>query len=225
MSLQPDPTAAEAFERLRTEVALLRRAVEGVAADVGGEAVDYSPTLAALSEAIEAASAKVTALCEKPVMALAPEQLAVLMQAASARVLAKPLAELERSRATLGHATEAIQATRKSEAARARSWRRTAALLGGGALVGAVVWGTLLGPVARRMPSAWNVPERLAAASLGLPMAPAGERLLGRSDPVAWDALQMVRSLPRSQMVALRQCLSLPAGQRAKLCTLKLRDE
>jgi hypothetical protein len=165
MSLQPDPTAAEAFERLRSEVALLRRAVEGVAADVGGEAIDYSPTLAAISEAVEAASAKVTALGEKPVLALAPEQLGALLQAASARVLAKPLGELERDRAALGRATEALQASRQAEAARSRSWRRTAALLGAGALFGAVGWGMLLGPVARRMPSAWNVPERLAAAS------------------------------------------------------------
>lgn len=53
MSLQPCDPASEAFERRRLEVALLRRAVEGLSAEGREPAVDYSPTLAGLRKAVK----------------------------------------------------------------------------------------------------------------------------------------------------------------------------
>ena len=52
MRLQFSDPAAVALERLRLEVALLRRALEGLSA--AAEPVDYSPALAGLSDAITA---------------------------------------------------------------------------------------------------------------------------------------------------------------------------
>ena len=92
MSLQPSDPAVDAFERLRSEVALLRRAVEGLAAGAQEAPVDYSPTLAELSEAIAAVNAQAVALGERPLLALAPDQLVSLFQIAAAKVLAKPVA-------------------------------------------------------------------------------------------------------------------------------------
>ena len=94
MSLQPNDPAADAFERLRLEVALLRRAVEGLPADSGAEPVDYSPTLARLSKSVAEVHTQVMALGERPVLALAPEQLGSLFQMAAARVHARPVAAL-----------------------------------------------------------------------------------------------------------------------------------
>lgn len=224
MSLQPSDPAADAFERLRTEVALLRRAVEGLAADAGVEPPDYSPTLAELSDVVAEVNAQVTALGERPVLALAPEQLASLFQMAAARVLAKPVAELDRERAALSQATEALRITRQADLARSQSWRRMASLLGAGAVAGAVLWGLLLGPLARVLPATWGVPERLASATLALPMGPAGERLLSRSDPKAWDAAKFVSQLPESQLAELWRCMSRAGDTRGRSCTLKLRD-
>jgi hypothetical protein len=225
MSLQPSDPAADAFERLRSGVALLRRAVEGLAAAAGAEPVDYSPTLAELSDAVAEVSAQVTALGERPALALGPEQLGGLLHQAAGRMLAKPVAELERERAVLGQATEALRTARQADMARSRSWRRTASLLGAGALAGAILWGLLLGPLARMLPAAWGAPERLASATLALPMAPAGERLLRRGDPGEWYAVQLVRRLPDSQMVELRRCISRSGDAKAKACTLKLRAD
>lgn len=223
MSLQPNDPAADAFERLRLEVALLRRAVEGLAADGGAEPNDYSPTLARLSKAVGEVNTQVTALGERPVLALPPDQLGSLFQVAAARVLARPVVTLEREQAVLSQATEALRAARQADMARTRSWRRMASLIGAGALTGALLWGLLLGPLVRMLPDSWSAPERLAAATLALPMAPAGERLLRRSDPEAWEAVTLVRRLPDTQVDALRRCLSRPADTKAKLCTLKLR--
>jgi len=63
----PDQSAAEAFEQLRSEVALLRRAVEGMAAaSVESAAPDYSPTLAGLRKAIDGVGTQVEALAANP---------------------------------------------------------------------------------------------------------------------------------------------------------------
>jgi len=208
MSLHPTDPAADAFERLRNEVALLRRAVEGLAAGAQDAPADYSPTLAELSEAIAAVGAQVAALGERPLLALAPHQLGSLFQIAAAKVLAKPVAELERERAVLRQAAEALRVAREADLAKARSWRRTASLLGGGALAGAVLWSALLGPVARMLPASWGAPERLAAATLDLPMGRAGERLLRRGDPRVWTASGAARPAPRDERLALEGCPS-----------------
>lgn len=224
MSLQPGDPAADAFERLRLEVALLRRAVEGLAADSAVEPVDYSPTLAELSDALAEVNTQVTALGERPVLALPPDQLGSLFQIAAARVLARPVVALEREQAALGQATEALRAAQRADVARSQSWRRLAQLVGAGAVAGAMLWGLLLGPFARMLPSPWGAPERLAAATLSMPMAPAGERLLHRGAPQDWEALQLVRKLPASQVDELRRCLSRSSKAAATTCKLKLRE-
>jgi hypothetical protein len=218
MSLQPSDPAADAFERLRSEVALLRRAVESLAAGAQDAPVDYSPTLAELSEAIAAVNAQAVALVERPLLALAPDQLGSLLQIAAAKVLAKPVAELERERTILRQAAEALNAARRSDFARSRSWRRTTSLFGGGALVGLVLWSLFLGPAARLLPASWGAPERLASATLNLPMASAGERLLRRGDPQGWTAVEVARRVPYDELLALHDCIS----RSRKTCTVKV---
>ncbi|MBI1198689.1 MAG: hypothetical protein GC203_12565 [Phenylobacterium sp.] len=222
MSLQPDDAAADAFERLRSEVALLRRAVEGLAADVGAAPADYSPTLAELTEAVAEVGAQVVAISERPLLALASEQLGSLFQIAAAKVLARPVAELERERATLQQAADALGRVRQSDLARSRSWWRTAGAFGGGALAGVVLLSLCLGPVARLLPARWSVPERLAAATLDLPMTEAGEKLLRRGDPDGWEAVAVARRLPTEQVRALRDCISRTPTGRSRTCQVKL---
>lgn len=226
MSLQPSDPAADAFERLRLEVALLRRAVEGLAADGTGEPIDYSPTLAELSGAVAEVDAKLGALGERPALALTPEQLGALLQQGTGRLLAKPIAELERERAVLGQATEALRLVERAELARSRSWRRCAGVAGAGAALGIVVAALLTGPLARALPSGWGVPERLAAATLADPMTQAGERLLRRGDPAASEMLRLLRTLPGPAVADLRHCATrLEAEARTRTCTLKLRQD
>ncbi|MEW6020204.1 MAG: DUF6118 family protein, partial [Pseudomonadota bacterium] len=124
MSLQPSDPASEAFEWLRLEVALLRRAVEGLAAERDQPAPDYSPTLAALKKSLSEVQATLEALGERPALVLGPEHLGPLFHQAAGRLLAKPIAELERDRTLLALATDAIWAAQAAEAAHAASWRR-----------------------------------------------------------------------------------------------------
>lgn len=178
MSLQPSDPASEAFERLRLEVALLRRAVEGLSAEGREPAVDYSPTLAGLRKAVKEVGAGVEALGERPILALTLEQIVAAQIPIAKRLLAQPVADLERDRVAFVDAAQVIRASQRAELRRDELRRRAVALVAAGAFAGAAVWGLALGPAARALPPSWHVPERLAAATLDLPMAEAGSRLL-----------------------------------------------
>lgn len=68
MTGDDEASSAEAFEFLRMEVALLRRAVEGLAAETTAP-TDYSPTLAKLLENINACGRIVQAIAQSPALA------------------------------------------------------------------------------------------------------------------------------------------------------------
>lgn len=187
MSLEPplDP-AAQAFERLRLEIALLRRAVEGLAGEGGREPVDYSPTLARLGKAVAAVDERLQAIEALPALALAPEQRAQLLLRAADNMLARPLAELGHDRAAFAQGLGALRAVTDGLVAHRARWRLAAITGVTGLVVGAAAWAALLGPVARALPERWQVPERLAAATLGMPRPMAGSRLLQQANPEAW---------------------------------------
>jgi hypothetical protein len=67
-----DP-AAQAFEALRQEIALLRRAVTGLAADQSSiEVPDYSETLAKISGMVSSIGKRLVALSETPAFGYTP---------------------------------------------------------------------------------------------------------------------------------------------------------
>lgn len=222
MSLQPSDPASEAFERLRLEIALLRRAVEGVAADGQAEPVDYTPTLSELSEALGEVRAQLADLSERPALVLGVEHLSALLKQASAIVVARPIAELERDRAAFRRATEVLHAASQADLARRKSWRRYATSGAAGALAGAVLWGLSAGPLARSLPASWGAPERLASATLAMPMAAAGERMLARADANGAHVLRLARSLRRVERVGLERCLEQIRSGGRRTCTVKL---
>ena len=222
MSLQPSDPAAEAFEHLRHEVSLLRRAVEGLASAADEPPVDYSPTLAELSEALARVDARTAALDEHPLLVLAPEQLVSLFQIAATKTLARSLAELDRARAALQTAAETVSAASRADLAMTGSRRRAFTVMGCGAVAGAALWGLSLGPLVRALPSAWGVPERLASAMLDLPMVSAGEQLLRRGDPKGWAAWQLAKGLLPAQLAQLRDCQSRRIADRAKPCMIRI---
>lgn len=226
MSLQPSDPAAEAFERLRQEVALLRRAVEGLAADAGGTPVDYSPTLAELSDGVTAIGVQLGALGDRPALALTFQQLAQLQQHTAARLIAKPVAELERARVLLAQMVDAPGLHQQVELAKSQARRRGALCLIVGAGAGLLLSPLLVGPLARALPSSWGVPERLAAATLAEPMAAAGQRLLRRAAPSAWDMLELVGSLPDAARMDLQRCLGRSRGSGGpRTCVVRVRGE
>lgn len=201
----PNQSAADAFEQLRSEVALLRRAVEGMAAaSIESAAPDYSPTLAGLRKAIDGVGTQVEALtANPPVTSL---QLATGLAAAAAhgrsegqRDIAQAKGALEKGVRDLAAAAGAIHVVRINR-------RKLIGAGLGGALVAVAAWIGLSGPIARALPDTWRIPERMAGATLDLPRWQAGARLLASADPTAWSALTEAGELVRPNAEPIRSC-------------------
>lgn len=197
MSLSPaGDTAAEAFERLRSEVSLLRRAVEGLASDPDREPIDYSPTLAALTESLETVEAAAKSLGERPLLALTPEQLRTSLDREVSRVLAAPISELKTDRAAFQRAVDVFSAQR---AVPHRTKSGVARAVGLGVAATLVVVAILLGPMTRRLPTSWAVPERLAEHLTGIPRR----------------HLELARDTPEETVQRLEACLQRAEGASA----------
>lgn len=83
MSRDVDPmNPAEAFEQLRAEVALLRRAVEGLAAERNAQP-DYGPTVEKLVERQDAVVAAARKMLASPALQLTPASFAADLAEAS----------------------------------------------------------------------------------------------------------------------------------------------
>jgi len=92
--------AAVAFELLREEVALCRRAVAGLAAERASIQIpDYSKTLNQMASALNTMSKQLDALSEKPALALTPERWTYQIAAAGQDVRRTEQYTLDRAQA------------------------------------------------------------------------------------------------------------------------------
>ena len=180
--------AAQAFEGLRAEVSLLRRAVERLTAERadGGHVPDYSETLGVIANNITAIAQRVDALVKSPALALTPEEMNRQIAAAGSagraedrRVIAAARQTIEEVATRLGRQLESHV---MADEQRRRLWRVGIA----GIAIGMALWAILAGPIARVLPASWLLPERIAARSLRMPMWESGQRLMRAGDPEAF---------------------------------------
>ncbi|MBB4633973.1 hypothetical protein [Sphingosinicella soli] len=83
-----DSSPAEAFQALRREVALLRRALEGLAAEQKAQP-DYSGVLAGIGQRIKEQNAALGAMAKAPTLQLTPEMMGQQIMRASEQVRAE----------------------------------------------------------------------------------------------------------------------------------------
>jgi len=170
-----DPTSA--FEALRGEVSLLRRAVEGLTAERQA-APDYRPTLAAMAE-------RLAAVERSPGIRLTPEDMRNEVVHVAERASAKDRDVIARTSASLRESLAKIDGLVE------RAWTADTQnrwLLGtgiAGLIGGILLWSTLPGLVARALPAGWHVPERIAARTLRLDMRGAGKQLIATANQSA----------------------------------------
>ena len=93
--------AAEAFEAMRGELALLRRAVEGLAAERGGVDIpDYSETLGHVVQGLDGINGRLdqvtTAIVKSPALAMTPAQVSAQINRAAADLRSADHAALAR---------------------------------------------------------------------------------------------------------------------------------
>jgi hypothetical protein len=146
-----DP-AAEAFEALRGEVALMRRAVMGLAAERASlEIPDYSESLAEIAKMVSSIGKRLVALSELPAFALSPEgfgrQIVLASETARGQDREIILNARDDFRGAASDLARHVLSAR--EADKQREWLIWSA--SGGALAGMLVWASVLAPILHRL--------------------------------------------------------------------------
>lgn len=202
-----DPAAA-AFTRLEEEMALMRRAVQQLAAERADIVIpDYDPTLKEMAKQLAAVGGYLKGMTAHPAMQLTPETVADRIAVAAQSARRADQDQIVQSRTELQHATRDLRAianmVRTSTDQRAMVMRTAIA----SALAGALIWSFLPGAVARALPDSWHLPERMAARMVDAPtVAEAGVRLIRSQDPEGWNALQFGARLEAQNRETLSAC-------------------
>lgn len=220
--------AARAFEGLRAEVSLMRRAVERLAAERAEvpEAPDYSETLGVISRNLSATAQRADALVKSPALALTPDEISRQLVAAGHTVRMEDHRVFLAARQALEEVAAKLGRHLQSDIAAGEQRRRVghAGLIG--LVAGMAVWAILPGPIARTMPASWHLPERMAARSLAMPMWDGGQRLMAVAGPDTWRGITGAVTLARDNRDAIGACRTIAAkAKKAVRCTIDVKAE
>jgi hypothetical protein len=214
-----DPAAA-AFEALREEVALARRAVAGLAAE-RATIPDYSETLGQILQACTAAARKFKDLKELPALRLTPEIIGRQIDDAAEVARRANLAVLADASAALEQTTRNLN-THLQSARSAKSQRIWLAATGAVCLVvGMILGAVVVRPADRSPPVDHRSPEAKAAATLGMDQTQAGEHLIQISAPALWQDIVLGNRIVVANRHALDLCLK-NAGKQSKRCVIAI---
>lgn len=177
----PADDIAEAFEALRGEVSLTRRAVEGLTA-ARERVPDYGPTLGQMAQALKQAAEGIDRIERSPAARLSPAAMADEIRKASVEARAEDGALLREARDALMRSIGRVDGIVERGQAADHQLRRLIWAGVGGALGGMLLMAVLPGAVARSLPASWHVPEWMAARTMGLDQRAAGERMIATSE-------------------------------------------
>lgn len=174
----------QAFEALRGEVSLTRRAVEGLTA-ARERVPDYTATLGQMVEALKRAAEGIDRVERSPAVRLTPAALTDEIVKGSAEARAEDRVLLRETRDALTRSIGRIDGIVERGQAADVQVRWLIWTGAGGALAGILLMAILPGAVARSLPASWHVPEWMAARTIGLDQRAAGERMIATSDRVS----------------------------------------
>lgn len=86
-----------------------------------------------------------------------------------------------------------------------------------------MIWVLLSGPLARRLPQSWHVPEKMAAATLAEDRAGAGQQMIASVNPQEWSRSIAAIKLFRANREVLDACgLAATRAGKAQRCSVKV---
>lgn len=221
----PDPAAA-AFEALREEVALVRCAVAGLAAErTAIEIPDYSETLGQIMRASAVTANSLKALAEMPALRLTAQGWARELAAAGEQARRADHRELADAKETFEQAVHDVAASLRStkSAETQREWLLWAAA--GGVIAGILFLATGIAPLLRIVPESWNWPERVAANIVGMDQEAASARLIETAAPDRWQEIVLGYRVVNANRDAISRCETAAAKKRGPMrCTVRIGD-
>ena len=224
---EPD-AAVEAFEQIRGEMALMRRAVERLAAERAEVPTipDYSETLGRMAKALNATMQNVGVLAKAAEDNVAPRYVADRIVAAGAHARDEDRRMIASAGEKMERATTALHGigggARRADKQRRMLWQVGAAAFLGGVLL----WALLAGGIARALPASWQWPEKMAARTLRMSMWEAGRHLLIVDSPESWNALVEGWNVVRDNRKTIEGCrkAAAKAGESVR-CTIRIAPE
>ena len=221
--------AAEAFEAMRGELALLRRAVEGLAAERAAiDVPDYTETLGRMQQAVDATAERIAVIndviARSPALAMTPEQMAQRITAAGNAARREDQAALAKAGEEKARVMAELRAIAGSAWTRADQKNRQLWFGLGGVAAGILAWMILPGLVVREIaPASWQWPERMAARTLDLPRWEAGQRMMQSASPTAFRAIVGADRIVTANREAIERCSKAAARKRETVrCTVRV---
>lgn len=209
-------SAARAFDDLRAEVSVLRRALESLpAAWQANQAPDYTPTLGAISKRLQEVASRLQSIEGHPALRMTPEHHQHAMAHAGSVVMHESTSRLDLAmQAIRGHASE-LRALIGSVRERDRQLKW---LVVTGAT--ALLIGLLVSPIfARLLP--FGLDGRIAAVIMGADRWQAGEKLMAAASPAAWRDLEIAAELLQPNRETIRTCRDAAAKtKKEQHCTV-----
>lgn len=223
---------AEAFDRLRAviegqdrELALLRRAVEGLAAERAHiDVPDYSETLGRMQQGVDATAERIAVIndviARSPALDMTPEQMTQRIGAAGAAVRRADHDALTRATGDMTAAAREVRGIVASALTAQRQSVRQLWFALGGLVAGILLWMVLPGLVARELaPTSWQWPEKLAARSLGADSIWDGaRRMAAAGSPGSWNMMSDGAVIVQANRKTLAKCqnAAVAAGKPVK---------
>ena len=220
----PDPAAA--FAALTREVALLRRATEGLSAEKARlEMPDYEPTLGAMEARLAAIDGTIETMAGKPALKLTPEALAQQVDRAGEASRRSDAARLDEAREGHRQATYAIQSLVGTMRGQHEQRRHLQIAIAGGIAAGCLFWSIMPGVILRALPASWHMPETMAAHIIGEPsLWEAGGRMMRAGDPGSWRSTILAIEMRQDNRETIETCerAATKAGKPVR-CTVRIR--
>ena len=168
---------AAAFEELRREVSLTRAAVEGLTA-ARERIPDYTITLGQIAERLKATAAAADRIEKAPAVSLSPDAMTAEIMKAGTAARAADARLIQDARDALSQSIGQVDGMVKRGQAADRQLGQRLWTGAGGMLMGILIWSILPGAVARSLPASWQVPEWMAARTIGMDHRQADGRLV-----------------------------------------------
>ena len=235
MEVEPEPVpakveidqAAEAFARLEGEMALMRRAVQHLAAERADIVIpDYGPTLTEMTKRLGAIAGSIGDIAEHPAMQVTPDGFGRRIEAAAQAARRDDQGRINDAHNELRQAAQDMRAVTSRARTNAEQRRKLFQAVGGGVLGGMLLWSFLPGTIARAMPESWQWPERMARHLLGdRTITDAGIRLIRSQNLGLWDEIAEAVELSSVNRIAIRRCKeSARRSKRQVTCAVQVRD-
>jgi hypothetical protein len=173
----PEIDAADAFERVRSELSLLHSAIEGLTA-AREKVPDYTSTLGNMAQALRSLDSRLQTIEQSRALSLSPVKLAEEINAAAGAARAQDQKMLGEARDALNRSLGWINGMINRGQSVARRAEREFMIGVGGFVAGILLWSILPGAVVRSLPESWHAPEWMAARMMGVDQAEAGRRMI-----------------------------------------------